>query len=54
METALELAQRVPEHLHQKLVETNRSSRLVRHMPSLERVAEWVEQAGQLTRVVSY
>ena len=54
VETALELAQRVPEHLHQKLVETNRSSRLVRHMPSLERVAEWVEQAGQLTRVVSY
>ena len=54
VETVLELAQRVPEHLHEKLVETNRSSRLVRHEPSLEHVAEWVEQAGKLTRVVSY
>ena len=54
VETALELAQRVPEHLHQQLVEKNESSRLVRHVPSLEHVTEWVEQAGQLTRVVSY
>ena len=28
--------------------------RLVRHMPSLEHVAEWVEQAGKLSRIVSY
>jgi predicted flap endonuclease-1-like 5' DNA nuclease len=54
VETVLELAQRVPEHLHEKLVETNESKKLVRHVPGLEHVAEWVEQAGKLTRVVSY
>ena len=54
VETVLELAQRAPEHLHRKLIEINESKRLVRHVPSLEHVAEWVEQAGQLTRVVSY
>jgi predicted flap endonuclease-1-like 5' DNA nuclease len=54
VETVLELAQRVPGHLHQKLVETNEAKRLVRHLPSLEHVAEWVEQAGKLPRVVSY
>jgi predicted flap endonuclease-1-like 5' DNA nuclease len=54
VETVLELAQRVPEHLHQKLVETNEAKRLVRHVPSPEHVAEWVEQARRLPRVVSY
>jgi hypothetical protein len=54
VETVLELAQRVPEHLHQRLVETNEAKRLVRHVPSPQHVAEWVEQAGKLTRVVSY
>jgi predicted flap endonuclease-1-like 5' DNA nuclease len=54
VETVLELAQRVPEHLHQRLVETNEAKRLVRHVPSLQHVAEWVEQAGKLTRAVSY
>ena len=54
VETVLELAQRVPEHLHGKMVETNEAKKLVRHVPSLEHVAEWVQQAGKLTRVVSY
>jgi predicted flap endonuclease-1-like 5' DNA nuclease len=54
VETVLELAQRVPEHLHQRLVETNETKRLVRHVPGPQHVAEWVEQAGKLTRVVSY
>jgi predicted flap endonuclease-1-like 5' DNA nuclease len=54
VETVLELAQRTPEHLHQKLAETNEVKRLVRHVPSLEHVTDWVEQAGKLTRVVSY
>jgi predicted flap endonuclease-1-like 5' DNA nuclease len=54
VETVLELAQRVPDHLHQKMVETNESKKLVRHVPSPEHVAEWVEQASKLPRVVSY
>jgi predicted flap endonuclease-1-like 5' DNA nuclease len=54
VETVLELAQRVPENLHRQLVETNETSKLVRHVPSQEHVAEWVELAGKLPRVVSY
>ena len=54
VETVLELAQRVPEHLHQKLAEVNEAKKLVRHVPSLEHVAGWVEHAGKLARVVSY
>ena len=54
VETVLELAQRRPDHLHEKLVETNEAKRLVRVVPSLEHVADWVQQAHKLSRVVSY
>jgi predicted flap endonuclease-1-like 5' DNA nuclease len=54
VETVLELAQRVPEHLHQKMVEINESRNLVRHVPGPDHVAEWVEGARKLPRVVSY
>jgi predicted flap endonuclease-1-like 5' DNA nuclease len=54
VETVLELAQRVPEHLHGKLVEVNEHKKLVRHLPGVEHVAKWIESAGKLTRVVSY
>jgi predicted flap endonuclease-1-like 5' DNA nuclease len=54
VETVLELAQRVPEHLHRKMAGVNKARRLVRHLPSLEHVTEWVKEAGRLTRVVSY
>ena len=54
VDTVLELAQRRPDHLHQKLVETNQAKRLVRVVPGPEQVAEWVQQAHKLPRVVSY
>jgi predicted flap endonuclease-1-like 5' DNA nuclease len=54
VDTVLELAQRRPDHLHQKLVETNQARNLVRVLPDLEVVAGWVEHAKQLPRVVSY
>jgi predicted flap endonuclease-1-like 5' DNA nuclease len=54
VETVLELAQRVPEHLHPKLLETNEAKRLVRHVPTLDHVAGWVKEAARLPRVVSY
>ena len=54
VETVLELAQRRADHLHQKLVETNQAKRLVRVVPGPEQVAEWVQQAHKLPRVVSY
>ena len=54
VETVLELAQRRADHLHQKLTETNEAKNLVRVVPGPEQVAEWVEQAHKLPRVVSY
>jgi hypothetical protein len=52
--TVLELVQRAHEPMQHKLASTNEAKQFVRHVPSLEPVTEWVEQAGQLTRVVSY
>jgi predicted flap endonuclease-1-like 5' DNA nuclease len=54
VETVVELAQRVPDHLHRRLVEINEAKRLVRHVPGPDHVADWVAQAGKLPRVVSY
>ncbi len=54
VETVLELAQRRPDHLHQKLAETNQSKRLVRVLPDLAVVAGWVEEAKRLPGVVRY
>jgi len=54
VETVLELAQRRADHLHQKMVETNEAKKLVRVVPGPEQVAEWVQQAHKLPRVVSY
>jgi predicted flap endonuclease-1-like 5' DNA nuclease len=54
VETVLELAQRRADHLHQKMTEINQARHLVRHLPESEHVADWVEQAKTLPRVVAY
>ena len=54
VDTVLELAQRRPDHLHQKLVETNQAKRLVRVVPPEDHVAAWVEEARKLPRIMSY
>jgi predicted flap endonuclease-1-like 5' DNA nuclease len=54
VDTVLELAQRRPDHLHQKLVEINDSKHLVRVVPPSDHVAQWVEEAKNLPRKVNY
>jgi predicted flap endonuclease-1-like 5' DNA nuclease len=54
VDTVLELAQRRPDHLHQRLVEVNEQKHLVRVVPPLEHVTEWVEEAKKLPRKVNY
>jgi predicted flap endonuclease-1-like 5' DNA nuclease len=54
VDTVVELAQRNPDNLHQKLLEVNAEKRLVRRPPTRGMVARWVEQAKVLPRVVSY
>lgn len=54
VDTVPELAQRNPENLHAKLAEVNAEKKLVRQLPTLRLVREWVAQAKSLPRVVQY
>jgi predicted flap endonuclease-1-like 5' DNA nuclease len=54
VDTVVELGQRNPENLHARLLEVNAEKRLVRRVPTLGMVADWVGQAKKLGRVVSY
>ena len=54
VDTVVELAQRNPQNLHAKVAEVNQEKHLVRHLPTQSQIEEWVEQAKQLPRAVSY
>jgi predicted flap endonuclease-1-like 5' DNA nuclease len=54
VDTVVELAKRVPEHLHAKMLEVNKMKSLVNRPPPLSVVTDWVEQAKKLKRVVEY
>ncbi len=54
VDTVPELAQRNPQNLHAKLVEVNQHKSLVRQLPSLQQVENWVAQAKLLPRVIEY
>jgi predicted flap endonuclease-1-like 5' DNA nuclease len=44
VDTVVELAQRNPDNLHERLLEVNEEKRLVRRPPSRGTVSDWVEQ----------
>ena len=54
VDTVAELARRVAENLHQKMLEVNAQKKLVRRPPTKAQVADWIEQAKRLPRVVNY
>jgi predicted flap endonuclease-1-like 5' DNA nuclease len=54
VDTVPELAQRNPENLYQKLVEVNQEKKLVRQLPGQAQVKDWIEQAKQLPRKITY
>ncbi len=54
VDTVPELAQRKAENLHAKMVEVNEAKKLVRQLPTLKMVVDWVEQAKALPRVIEY
>jgi len=54
VDTVVELAQRNPDNLYDRLMEVNANQRLVRRPPTRQMVARWVEEAKTLPRVVSY
>ncbi len=54
VDTVVELSKRVPANLFAKMVEINEAKKLVRKMPVEKQVADWVDQAKKLPRLVSY
>ncbi len=54
VDTVLELAQRNPANLYQKLQQVNMEKELVRQAPGASQVEAWIAQAKELPRVVSY
>jgi len=54
VDTVPELAQRKPENLLEKMVESNAAKKLVRKLPALKQVEDWVDQAKKLPRVINY
>jgi predicted flap endonuclease-1-like 5' DNA nuclease len=54
VDTVVELAQRNPDNLHQKIIEVNKMKKLVRRPPSLSAVENWVNQAKSLPRAVHH
>ncbi len=54
VDTIPELAQRKPENLQSKMVEVNEEKKLVRKLPTVSQVQDWVAQAKALPRVVKY
>lgn len=54
VDTVPELAQRNAENLYNKMAEVNAERNLVRRLPSLSQVADWIEQAKQLPRMLTY
>lgn len=54
VDTVPELAQRNAANLFPKMVEVNQAKKLVRKLPVEKQVANWIEQAKKLERVLTY
>ncbi|SFE46752.1 DUF4332 domain-containing protein [Spirosoma endophyticum] len=54
VDTVKELATRVPANLHAKLIEINKVRQFTQRPPSVEQVADFVEQAKALPRMLEY
>jgi predicted flap endonuclease-1-like 5' DNA nuclease len=54
VDTVIELSRRNPQNLFDKIAAVNAEKKLVRQIPTLANVQDWVEQAKTLPRVVSY
>jgi len=54
VDTVPELAQRNAENLHKKMTEINADKSLVKKVPALSQVEDWVSQAKALPRAIFY
>lgn len=54
VDSVLELAQRNPNNLHEKMTQVNQEKNVARTTPTLEEVQAWIERAKVLPRVIQY
>lgn len=54
VDTVKELRNRVPENLHEAILRTDETKELVRRLPTLGMVRDWVQQAKMLPPKVTY
>jgi predicted flap endonuclease-1-like 5' DNA nuclease len=54
VDTVKELARRVPENLHARLVAVNAEKKLAGRIPTLDMVKDWVAQAKELPKLLEY
>jgi predicted flap endonuclease-1-like 5' DNA nuclease len=54
VDTVVELAKRVPQHVVDAMAEANKKHKMVRRLPVLKEVVKWVDQAKKLPRAVEY
>lgn len=54
VDTVPELAQRKAANLILKLTEVNETKKIVRHLPTETQLADWIDQAKSLPRVITY
>lgn len=54
VDSVVELSKRMAEHLLETMKKTNEKKRLVRLLPGLSQVQEWIRQAKKLPRGIQY
>lgn len=54
VDTVPELTQRNPENLQAKMSEVNEEKNLVRKIPTVSQVQDWVAQAKELPRIITH
>ena len=54
VDTVKELSHRVPEHLHEKLVQVNVGKKMAGRTPTLAQVTNWIAQAKALPAMLEY
>lgn len=54
VDTVKELAKRRPDNLHAKILETNKADKLTERPPTAGMVENWVSQAKELPKILTY
>ncbi|GAB2542945.1 DUF4332 domain-containing protein [Spirosoma aerophilum] len=54
VDTVKELAERVPQNLHAKLIQINSVRQFTQRPPSVEQIGDFIEQAKSLTYMLEY